>query len=162
MKLKHNSLFFGGQENIEAHCSATIVRKSKGHQQARKVDRPKGIAEKLRRIAKLQKIAKNCGPQSPLPPASYQRQGFSYPRGGGVDLRDPPTHIFRKPTDPQMSHPLGGGGRLDTSLPNYHRRNALPQAKCLDHSAFRADPKIPTMAGICRNLVWHIAKPSKM
>ena len=72
MELKHNSLFFGGQENIEAYCSATIVCKGKGHQQARKVDKPKAIGEKLRENCeklrnrgKLHKIADLNPPPSP-------------------------------------------------------------------------------------------------
>ena len=48
MNLKYNSLFWG-QENVEAYCSATVV--CKGQQQARKVDRPEAIAEKLRKMA---------------------------------------------------------------------------------------------------------------
>ena len=59
MKLKHHSLFWG-QENIEPYCSATVVRKGKGHQQARKVDRPKATAEKLRTIAENCEIAEYC------------------------------------------------------------------------------------------------------
>ena len=42
--------------------------KGKGHQQARKVDRPKAIAEtylQLRKIAELREIARNCRPQIP-------------------------------------------------------------------------------------------------
>ena len=51
--------------------------------------------------------------------------------GGGGDFRDPPTEISGKPTDPQLdTHP-------PTHPPNYHRQNALPQAKCLDQRLWR-------------------------
>ena len=51
----------------KAYCSATFVRKGKGHKQARKMDRPKKHAEncgKLWRIVKNGEIAGNCGCQS--------------------------------------------------------------------------------------------------
>ena len=68
---------FSGLENIEAYCSATVVRKGKGHQQARKMDKQKADSETLRKIAgkcgKLRKIVKNCGPQ--LPPAPMGHTG---------------------------------------------------------------------------------------
>ena len=39
---------------------------------------------------------------------------------GGDDCRDPPTQIFGKPTNPQMSHPRReGGGLLDTHPPTH-------------------------------------------
>ena len=46
----------------KSYCSATVVRKGKGHQQARKADRPKAVAEKM------PKIKKKCEPQLPPDP----------------------------------------------------------------------------------------------
>ena len=54
--------------------------------------------------------------------------------GGGV------LQISGKPTDPQISHPQGGGGGGAVGHPpNDHRQNAVT-------SAFGADPKSPTRA----------------
>ena len=57
MKLKHNSLFLGGgggrktlKHIVLQHCYNNIVCKGKGHQQARKVDRLKAIAENCRKF----------------------------------------------------------------------------------------------------------------
>ena len=45
--------------------------------------------------------------------------GFFLTKGGGDDSKDPPTKIFGKPTDPQMSNPTRGRaiGRPPTHPP---------------------------------------------
>ena len=65
MKLKHNSLFFwgGGRKTLKHLVLQQLSAKAKGTNKHAKWTGRK----QLRKIAKLQKIVKNCGAQPPHP-----------------------------------------------------------------------------------------------